>query len=85
MKLRKHLKKFGKPKKGGKVIINGTTTTEVGDDHNIQGVGIKGAISSFLKNIINYENPGEFDDSTQNLFRMLHTLYSNNMNIFVIL
>jgi len=77
-KLRKTLKQ-----KGGKVIINGTTTTVV-EDEVIQGMGIKGAISSFLKNIINYKDPGQFDDSTKNLFRMLHTLYSNNMNIFVI-
>ena len=69
--------------KGGKVIINGATTTQV-DDGIIQGMGIKGAVSSFLKNIVDYENPGKFDASTQNLFRMLHTLYSSNMNIFVI-
>ena len=71
--------------KGGKVIINGNNTTVVPNGYEpIQGVGLKGAVSSFLKNIVNYDKPGEFDDSTKNLFRMLHTLYSNNMNIFVI-
>lgn len=70
--------------KGGKVLINGTNMTKFNDNEVIQGMGIKGAISSFLKNIVDYENPGEFDDSTKNLFRMLHTLYSSNMNIFVI-
>jgi hypothetical protein len=84
-KLRKLVASKLKQKGGtGKVIINGNNTTEV-NDNIIQGVGLKGAISSFLKNIVDYENPGSFDDSTKNLFRMLHTLYSNNMNIFVII
>jgi len=89
--MRTHLSQ--KLQKGGrkatkKVVVSGNNMLLVDDTDTeytkIQGTGLSGAIASFFKNTINSENPGELDDATKNLFRLMHTFYANNMNMFVI-